>query len=73
MTKTRYSAGLKIIAVAAQLVFFVTLVLSVIMLAVLFQKDILDFGDLKNTSFESSRYFSSKFQSSAEEILNFIN
>ena len=73
MTKTRYSAGLKIIAVAAQLVFFVTLVLSVIMLAVLFQKDILDFGDLKNTSFESSRYFSSKFQSSAEEILNFID
>ena len=73
MAKTRYSAGLKIIAAAAQLVFFVTLVLSVIMLTVLFQKDILDFGDLKNTSFESSRYFSSKFQSSVEEILNFIN
>lgn len=73
MTKTRYSAGLKIIAAAAQLVFFVTLVLSVIMLTVLFQKDILDFGDLKNTSFESSRYFSSKFQSSVEEILNFID
>lgn len=73
VAKTRYSPGLKIIAVVAQLVFFVTLVLSVIMLAVLFQKDILDFGDLKNTSFESSSYFSSKFQSSVEEILNFID
>lgn len=73
VTKTRYSAGLKILAAAAQLVFSVTLVLSVIMLAVLFQKDILDFGDLRNASFESSSYFSSKFQNSAEEILNVIN
>ncbi|TGY95551.1 HAMP domain-containing histidine kinase [Petralouisia muris] len=73
MTKIRYSAGLKIIAVAANLVFSVILVLSVMMLVVLFQKDILDFGDLKNKSFESSSAFFSKFQESEEEILNFID
>ncbi len=72
MAKIRYSAGLKAIAITAQQVFSVTLALSIIILVVLFQKDILDFGDLKNKSFESSSYFSSKFQDTAEEILNFI-
>ena len=45
----------------------------IIILTVLFQKDILDFGDMKNKSFESSSYFSVKFQTAAEEILNFID
>ena len=73
MTKVRYSAGLKAVAIAAQQVFTVTLVVASIILVVLFQKDILDFGDLKNKSFESSSYFSVKFQTAAEEILNFID
>lgn len=73
MTKVRYSSGLKAIAIIAQQVFAVVLVIASIILVVLFQKDILDFGDLKNKSFESSSYFSMKFQTAAEEILNFID
>lgn len=72
MKKFRYSAGLKTIAVLAQQIFSVILVLSVIILAVLFQKNILDFGDMKNKSFESSGYFASRFQETTEELLNFI-
>ena len=73
MTKIRYSAGLKIAAVAAQQIFSVILVLSVLILAVLYQKEILNLGDAKDKSFESSGYFSSKFQETAEEILNFTD
>lgn len=72
VTNVRYSAGLKAVAVIAQQIFSVVLVISSIILVVLFQKDILDFGDMKNKSFESSSYFSLKFQTAAEEILNFI-
>lgn len=73
MAKIRYSTGLKAIAIVALQVFSVILVLSIIILTVLFQKDILDFGDMKNKSFASSSYFSAKFQDTAEEILNFIS
>ena len=73
MTKIRYPAGLKIAAVAAQQMFSVILVLSVLILAVLYQKEILNLGDAKDKSFESSGYFSSKFQETAEEILNFTD
>ena len=73
MTKIRYSAGLKIAAIAAEQVFSVILVLSILILAVLYQKDILYLGEVKDKSFESSGYFSSKFQETAEEILEFTD
>ncbi len=73
MTKIRYSAGLKIAAIAAEQVFSVILVLSILILAVLYQKDILYLGEVKDKSFESSGYFSSKFQETAEEILDFTD
>ncbi len=73
MAKVRYSAGLKVTAVVAQQIFSVVLVLCIIVLVVLFQKDILDFGNMKDKSFESSGYFSAKFQEAADEILNFID
>lgn len=72
MAKVRYSTGLKIVAVAAQQIFSVLLVLFVIILVVLFQKDILDFGDLENKSFPASSYFSSEFQRTTEELLQFV-
>lgn len=73
MKKVRYSTGLKAAVVVAQQIFSVILVLSVIILVVLSQKNILDFGDMKNKSFESSGYFALRFQETAEEILNFID
>ena len=73
MAKVRYSAGLKVTAVVAQQIFSVVLVLCMIVLAVLFQKDILDFGNMKDKSFEGSGYFSAKFQGAADEVLNFTD
>lgn len=73
MAKIRYSTGLKAAAIVAQQIFSVFLVLFIIVLVVLFQKDILDFGNLSDKSFESSGYFSSKFQKATDEILNFTD
>ncbi len=73
MTKMRYSTGMKVISVVMQEIFAVILVLMIVILAALLQKNILDFGDLKNRSFESSSYFSSKFQHATEELFQFID
>lgn len=73
MAKKRYSIGMKVIAIAAQLVFAVILALMLVVLSALLQKNILDFGDLKNKSFESSSYFSTKFLNVTEEIFHFID
>lgn len=73
MAKIRYSTGLKAAAIVAQQIFSVLLVLFLIILIVLFQKDILDFGNLKDKSFESSGYFSSKFQNVTDEVLAFTD
>ncbi len=64
---------MKVIAIAAQLVFAVILALMLVVLSALLQKNILDFGDLKNKSFESSSYFSTKFLNVTEEIFHFID
>lgn len=71
MRKLRYSTGLKATAVIVQQVLFVVLVISIVLVTTLFQKNILDFGDIRNKSFPTSAYFSSLFQESAETILNF--
>lgn len=73
MKKLRYSTGFKTIIAIVQQGFFVVLVLSIIVISILFQKNILDFGDIKNQSFESSQYFSVRFEESVNEILNFTN
>lgn len=72
MRKIRYSTGLKGIAVIVHLICSVILVLSATVLMILVQKNILDFGNMNNKSFESSASFSHKFQSTASEILDFI-
>lgn len=71
MKKIRYSTGLKATMVVVQQIFFVVLVISILLVTTLFQKNILDFGDIRNKSFSTSAYFSSLFQQSAEEIFNF--
>lgn len=72
MKKLQYSTGLKATAVIVQQVLFVVLVISIVLVTTLFQKNILDFGDIKNKSFPTSAYFSSLFQESTETILNFV-
>lgn len=71
MKKLRYSTGLKATVVVVQQVLFVVLVISILLVATLFQKNILNFSDLKNNSFTTSAYFNSLFQESAEEVLKF--
>ena len=73
MSKMRYSTGMKVAAVVFQEIFAVILVLTIVILGALLEKNILDFGNLKNNSFESSRYFASKFQHATEEVFQFID
>lgn len=72
MKKLRYSTGMKTAVVVIQQILFVILVISILLVSALFQKNILDFGDLKNRSFESSGYFATLFQESAEDVLKFV-
>lgn len=72
MKKIRYSAGMKAIAVTVQQIFSIILALSMIILMVLFQKNILDFGDLKNKSFDSTSYFAAKFRHEVREALDYV-
>lgn len=72
MKKLRYSTGLKATIAIVQQVLFVILVISILIVTALFQKNILDFGDIRNKSFSESAYFSSLFQDSTEDILNFV-
>ena len=73
MKKLRYSTGLKITAVVVQQILFVVLVISILLVTTLFQKNILNFGDVKNKSFQDSAYFVSLFEKSTEDILNFVD
>lgn len=72
MKKLRYSTGMKAAVVVVQQILFVILVISILLVSALFQKNILDFGDVKNRSFESSGYFATLFRESAEDILKFV-
>ena len=72
MKKLQYSTGLKATAVIVQQVLVVVLVISIVLVTTLFQKNILDFGDIRNKSFPTSAYFASLFQESTETILNFV-
>lgn len=71
MKKLRYSTGVKAAVVIVQQILLVVLVVSILLVTTLFQKNILDFGDLKNKSFTTSAYFFSLFQESTAEILDF--
>lgn len=72
MKKLRYSTGLKATMVVIQQILFVVLIISILLVTTLFQKNILDFGDIRNKSFPTSAYFSALFQESAEDIFNFV-
>lgn len=72
MKKLRYSTGLKATMVVVQQIFFVILVISILLVTTLFQKNLLNFSDIRNKSFSTSGYFSSLFQKSTEDIFNFV-
>lgn len=72
MKKLRYSAGMKAAAIAGCEIMSVILVLCAMILVLLFQKNILNFDEKSQTSFESSVYFGKQFQKAAQEVLEFV-
>lgn len=71
MKKLRYSTGLKVTVAAIQQILFIVLISSILLVTTLFQKNILDFREINNKSFQSSAYFDSLFQKAVEEIFTF--
>ena len=72
MRKWRYSIGMKAAAAAAAQAFAVLFVICLMILVVLFQKNILDFSEKKDTPFESSSYFTDQFGRTVRELLEFV-
>ena len=69
MKKWRYSIGLKAAAAAASQILAVIFVICLMILVVLFQKNILNFSDKRNTPFESSSFFTDQFEMTVQELL----
>lgn len=72
MKKWRYSIGLKAAAAAASQILAVIFVICLMILVVLFQKNILNFSDKRNTPFESSSFFTDQFEMTVQELLEFV-
>lgn len=73
MKRWRYSIGLKAAVVAVNQVLAVVFVVCLMVLAVLYQRNILNFHEKLDIPYESSSYFSEQFKSTAIELLEFVN
>jgi signal transduction histidine kinase len=67
----RYSVGLKAAAAAAIQILSVIFVLCLMILIMLFQKDVFHFEERRGTPYESSNYFTNQLKEAAQEILEF--
>ncbi|MCI8299464.1 MAG: hypothetical protein HFI69_03795 [Lachnospiraceae bacterium] len=72
MKKWRYSIGLKAVMVAASQILAVIFVICLMVLTILFQKNILNFREKRNLPFESSGYFTDQFEGTSKGLLEFI-
>ncbi|MFP3155705.1 HAMP domain-containing histidine kinase [Lachnospiraceae bacterium ZAX-1] len=72
MKKFQYSPTLKGIAILLQEVFAAILVISIVLVTMLFDRNILSINDLKQKSFIDSGYYEQLFRKSADDVLNFI-
>ncbi len=72
MKKWRYSIGMKAAAAAAVQAFAVMFVICLMILVVLFQNNILNFSEKRDTSFETSSYFTDQFGKTTRELLEFV-
>ncbi len=73
MKKIRYSAGMKAVALLIQEIFAVSLVVCIILVSTLFDRSMLNPGDLKNKPFTESRYYEEIFQGAVQEVLSYIS
>lgn len=73
MKKLRYSAGMKATVLLAEQILIVVLILCLLLLSLLYDKNILNFGVKNGSSFEESEYFTDQFAAEIEEILQFVD
>lgn len=71
MKNFRYSLGVKILLVIMQQIFSVLLVISIVLLSSLFDKQMLDTDNILNRSFVDSGYYAETFQKSVDELLKY--
>ena len=71
MKRWRYSVGLKAAAAAAIQILSVIFVLCLMILIMLFKKDVFHFEERRGTPYESSNYFTNQLKEAAQEILEF--
>ena len=73
MKKIRYSAGMKVTVLVAHQCLVTVLVLCVTMLLLLYSKNIFNFENKRNASYDETDYFTEQFKNEAENILDFAN
>lgn len=73
MKSRRYSTAAKIAAISIQELMAVLLVMFSFLIGSLFQKSMLEMGDIKKEEFVESAYFSQEFKSTTAEIQKLIN
>ena len=73
MKRWRYSIGLKAAVVVINQILSVVFVICLMVLTVLYQRNILNFNEKLVIPFESSSYFSNQFKETTTELLEFVN
>lgn len=72
MRKIGYSAGMKAVVMLMQEIFTVVLVICTILVSTLFERSMLNVGDVRNTSFIESAYYEELFRGAVGEVLTYI-
>ena len=73
MKKWRYSAGMKAAVLVAHQCLVTVLALCLMVLVLLFAKNILNFDEKSDIAYADTDYFADQFKSAAMEILEFID
>lgn len=73
MKKRRYSSGMKAAVLLTHQCLVTILALCMTILILLFQGNVLNFGEKRNTSYDDTDYFTNQFENVATDILDFID
>ena len=72
MRKIGYSAGMKAVVMLMQEIFTVVLVICTILVSTLFERSMINVGDVRNTAFVDSGYYEGLFRDAVGEVLTYI-
>lgn len=73
MKKRRYSSGMKAAVLVVHQCLATVLALCMTILILLFQGNVLNFGEKRNISYEDTDYFTNQFENAATDILDFVD